>query len=199
MEFDSSLFKTLLETLISNNPGVLAAAIVTSEGLPIISIYHENVAEARFAALSATLHSVSNIYLNDMQKGEFQHFIIQSSLGYLILVALDDENLIIVSTDENVRLGLIFLSIRDIFSATGGFGKVAQDVLLKVFSIMSEKDLLTIKIERDTLTELFDEKALITDKQDGLPNIKPAVLLYCKSKGAIIEVKGNVVEIERVY
>ena len=198
MEFEPEIFKTFLETLISKNPGVLAAAIITHEGLPIVSIYHDDVAEARLAALSATLHSVSNIYLNDMQKGQFEHFVIQSTKGYLILVSLDDENIIIVSTDENIRLGLIFLSIREIFSASGGFGRISQDFILKIFSILNEKNLIQMTIEREELPDLFDENALTSD-ENGVPNIKPAVLLYCKSKGVVIDIKENKVDFEKVY
>jgi len=199
MEFEPEIFKNLLEDLISKNPGVLAAAILTSEGLPIVSIHHEDVEDARLAALSATLHSVSTIYLNDMQKGHFEHFVIQSSLGYLILVALDDANLIIVSADENVRLGLIFLSIREIFTAVGGFGRISQEFILKIFSIMTEKNVSELSIERKKLPELFDEEALMQDEEDGLPTIKPAVLLYCKSKGVLIDIKGSKIELEKVY
>ncbi len=199
MEFELDFFKNLLETLISKNPGVLAAAIVTNEGLPIVSIHHEEVEDARLAAISATLHSVSNIYLNDMHKGYFEHFVIESSKGYLILVSLDDQNLIITSTDENIRLGLIFLSIREIFSASGGFGRVSQDFILKIFSLLNEKNLNEMTIERKELSELFDKQALITDETDNLMTIKPAVLLYCQSKGIVIEIKENNVTFEKIY
>jgi predicted regulator of Ras-like GTPase activity (Roadblock/LC7/MglB family) len=200
MEFvEPDFFKSLLETLISKNPGVLAAAIVTHEGLPIVSIHHEDVEDARLAAISATLHSVSNIYLNDMRKGSFEYFVIESSKGFLVLVSLDDENLIIASTDENIRLGLIFLSIREIFSASGGFGRVSQDFIIKIFSLLNEKNVTQMTVERKELPNLFDEKALINDETDGLPTIKPAVFLYCKSKGVVIEIKESMVQFEKVY
>ena len=63
---------------------------------------------------------------------------------------------------------------------------------------MNEQNLTQITIDRDKLIENFDEAALLIS-ENTKTEIKPAVLLYCKSKGIIIELKENTVEFEKVY
>ena len=105
-------------------PGVIAAIIVSNEGVPIASMLPQDVDERRIAAMTATLLSLSKKAIKEMKKGDFDQFFIKGIEGYLLVMQAGPNAILLVSTTKDVRLGLIMLDCRRIcekIAKKGGF------------------------------------------------------------------------------
>ena len=97
----------ILKKLLANNPNITIAIIVSIEGLPILSIITSGSDETKISAMVATLLSLSNRAVKDMEMGEFKQLYIKGNDGYLLVFEAEPA-VLAVSTTENVELGLIF-------------------------------------------------------------------------------------------
>ena len=78
------------------------------EGLPILSILPRGYDETRISAMVATLLSLSERTVVDMEIGVFKQIFIKGVDGYLLI--FDAEPAVLaVSTTEKAKLGLVFL------------------------------------------------------------------------------------------
>ena len=93
-------------------PGVEALAIISAEGIPIMSMLPQGVDESRIAAMTATLLTLSKRAIVEMKKGNFNESYIKGSEGCLIIMQAGPNAILIVSTMDDVRLGLILLDCR---------------------------------------------------------------------------------------
>jgi len=101
-----------LKKLLAAIPEVKAAVIVSAEGLPIASALPRDVDETRIAAMTATLLSLSERVIIEMQKGDFDQLYIRGNDGYLLVLQAGPNAVLTVSVDKNVGLGLILLDCR---------------------------------------------------------------------------------------
>lgn len=112
---DYNHFDKFLKKLLSSIPGINGVAIVTTEGLPIISVLPRDIDEIRIAAMTAVLLSLAEIASTEMEKGVFEQLYIKGKEGYLIILQVGPNVILILSTTINVKLGLVFLEIKRIF------------------------------------------------------------------------------------
>ena len=99
---------------IPMGPGVEALAIVSVDGIPIVSMLPQGVDEKRIAAMTATLLTLSKKEIEEMKKGNFDWTCIKGSEGNLLIMQAGPNAILIVSTRYDVRLGLILLDCRRI-------------------------------------------------------------------------------------
>ncbi len=100
--------EAILKRILANNRDITLAIITTMEGLPILSILPRGYNETRIAAMVATLLSLSERSVVDMEIGVFKQIFIKGIDGYLLI--FDAEQAVLaVSTTENAKLGLVFL------------------------------------------------------------------------------------------
>ena len=105
--FESNL-EALLSMFLLKNPDVKAAAIITTEGLPIISTFPYYMNEGQIAATTATLLSLAQRAISEMEGGKFDELFIKGKEGYLILLKLGVNAVLMVSTNSDAQLGLLF-------------------------------------------------------------------------------------------
>ena len=80
--------------------------------MPIASALPPNVEEAKFAALTASMMSLTERFVVEMGKGDLDYLVIKSSDGYIIKSQAGPNAFLSVSTTITARLGLILLDIR---------------------------------------------------------------------------------------
>ncbi len=98
----------VLKKLIANNPSIRIATISSVEGLPILSLISDKHNETIISAMVATLLSLSEKAVMEMNIGEFKQLYIKGIDGYLLVFEAESA-VLAVSTTDNVKLGLIFL------------------------------------------------------------------------------------------
>ena len=98
----------ILKRLLKNNRDISLAIITSMEGLPIRSILPRGYNETRLSAMVATLLSLSERTVVDMELGVFKQIYIKGIDGYLLV--FDAEIAILaVSTTDKAKLGMIYL------------------------------------------------------------------------------------------
>ncbi|UCC18693.1 MAG: roadblock/LC7 domain-containing protein [Promethearchaeota archaeon] len=100
--------EVVLKKILASNRDITLAIITSMEGLPILSILPRGYNETRLAAMVATLLSLSERTVIDMDIGLFKQIYIKGIDGYL-LVFDAEEAVLAVSTTEKAKLGLVFL------------------------------------------------------------------------------------------
>lgn len=101
-----------LNKLLKSIPEIKAAAIVSAEGLPIALTLPSEIDEIEIAAMTATLFSLSERAIIEMQKGDFDQLYIRGSDSYILILQAGPNAILTVSADNDVRLGLILLDCR---------------------------------------------------------------------------------------
>ncbi|MFX1329282.1 MAG: roadblock/LC7 domain-containing protein [Promethearchaeota archaeon] len=100
--------EAVLKKLLSNNREIILAIITSMEGLPITSILPRGYNETRLSAMIATLLSLSERTVIDMEIGIFKQIFVKGLDGYLLI--FDAEIAVLaVSTTEKAKLGLVIL------------------------------------------------------------------------------------------
>ncbi|GAH16328.1 unnamed protein product [marine sediment metagenome] len=98
----------VLKKLLASNREITIAIITSMEGLPILSILPRKYNETRISAMVATLLSLSERTVIDMDIGIFKQIYIKGIDGYLLIFEAEPA-VLAVSTTEKAKLGLIFL------------------------------------------------------------------------------------------
>ena len=98
----------VLKRLFSNNPSITIATISSAEGLPILSILPRAFNETIISAMVATLLSLSDRAVMEMEIGEFNQLYIKGIDGYLLVFDATPAVLAVSATNK-AKLGLLFL------------------------------------------------------------------------------------------
>lgn len=99
--------ETVLKKLLASNRDITVAVITSMEGLPILSILPRGYNETRISAMVATLLSISERTVIDMEIGEFNQIYIKGLDGYLLVFEAEPA-VLAVSTTKKVKLGLVY-------------------------------------------------------------------------------------------
>jgi predicted regulator of Ras-like GTPase activity (Roadblock/LC7/MglB family) len=100
--------EAVLKRVLASNREITLAIITTIEGLPILSILPRGYNETRLSAMVATLLSLSERSVVDMDIGIFKQIFIKGLEGYLLIFNAE-QAVLAVSTTEKAKLGLVFL------------------------------------------------------------------------------------------
>ncbi|MHA1819556.1 MAG: roadblock/LC7 domain-containing protein [Promethearchaeota archaeon] len=111
MSKDDSL-KDILKELMSSVSNINGAAIVSVEGLPIESVLENDVDETRIAAMTAAILSLGERASQELDKGMLEQIYIRGEKGYILTMAAGQNAVLTLSTDKEIRLGLIFLECK---------------------------------------------------------------------------------------
>ena len=102
----------VLNDLQGSIPEIEACAIVSVEGLPIVSALPTDVDEAKVAAMTAAMLTLGEKAAMELGKGEFKQVIIEGKEGWLLAIQAGMNACLTVSTTSQAKLGLIFLDMK---------------------------------------------------------------------------------------
>jgi len=102
----------VLKNLLASIPEILAAAVVTPEGLPITAQLPAGVDETRIAAMTAAILSLGDRAAAELGKGMLEQVFVRGEKGYIFVMAAGDEAILTLSTTKDVKIGLIFLDAK---------------------------------------------------------------------------------------
>jgi predicted regulator of Ras-like GTPase activity (Roadblock/LC7/MglB family) len=102
-----NILKEVLKKLSNKSP-ILGAAILSVEGLPLVSHFHGRTEEVAVAAMVAGIHSAGEQTVRELRQGNLKSIIIQGNRGATLVISMPSDYLLAVTAPENARLGLIF-------------------------------------------------------------------------------------------
>lgn len=101
-----------LKTLNNASYGLEASMIVSADGLSIASALPDGMEEARISAMSAAMLSLSESITYELQKGSLEQVYIKGENGYVLLMSIAQKAVLTVFAEENIKLGLIILIMK---------------------------------------------------------------------------------------
>ncbi|MGY5853824.1 MAG: roadblock/LC7 domain-containing protein [Candidatus Thorarchaeota archaeon] len=102
----------VLNELQGSIPEIEACAIVSVEGLPIVSALPTDVDEAKVAAMTAAMLTLGEKAAIELGKGSLEQVNVKGVDGWLLVVQAGLNACLTVSTTANAKLGLIFLDMK---------------------------------------------------------------------------------------
>lgn len=92
----------------SNNTPILGAAILSVEGLPLVSNFQTGTEDVAVAAMVAGIHSAGEQTVRELKQGDLRSIIVEGDLGTTVILRVRGGYLLAITAPENVRLGLVF-------------------------------------------------------------------------------------------
>ena len=102
----------VLNELQGSIPEIEACAIVSVEGLPIVSALPTDVDEAKLAAITAAMLTLGEKAAVELGKGNLEQVNIKGVNGWILVVQAGMNACLTVSTTANAKLGLVFLDMK---------------------------------------------------------------------------------------
>lgn len=89
-----------------------AAAVVSSDGLPMASALPPHVEEDRLAAMSAALLTLGERAAEGLGRGMLGQVFIEGKDGYVVLMAAGPHAVLVVITSRRAKVGLVLFEMR---------------------------------------------------------------------------------------
>ncbi|MEM4735259.1 MAG: roadblock/LC7 domain-containing protein [Candidatus Thorarchaeota archaeon] len=104
--------ESVLSELQGSIPEIEACAIVSVEGLPIVSSLPAEVDEAKLAAITAAMLTLGEKAAAELGKGSLEQVNVKGQDGWILVVQAGLNACLTVSTTSNAKLGLVFLDMK---------------------------------------------------------------------------------------
>ncbi|MFX1532353.1 MAG: roadblock/LC7 domain-containing protein [Promethearchaeota archaeon] len=119
-----------LKKLVKAIPEVKAAMIVSTEGFPIATALSRGTDKIRMAGMTAALISIAERSVIEMAKGKFEQLFIRGKNGYILVLQMGPNAVLIISTTNKVKLRLVIHDIKENFSDFAKYTPLVPFILL---------------------------------------------------------------------
>jgi len=183
----------LFSKLIRAIPEIKAVVLVTAEGMPIASMVPQEVDDVKVSAMVSALLSISEQVIIDMKKGDFHQLNIKGSEGFILILQASPNEVLMISTTSDVRLGLLFLELNQTIGGILENNPIVEKALEDIRSFLEEQSIKELSIEKITLLDIFDDDVLYVSEIDGFPTLKPWLIIYLENNGIETKVQGDII------
>lgn len=111
---EKDLTNRLTETLRSfqtSTPGVLGAAVISSDGFAIASELPQSVEERRVAAMAAAMLALGEQTTSEFEHGRLERVFVEGADGYTIIMSAGPEAVLSTVARKDAKMGLVFLQM----------------------------------------------------------------------------------------
>jgi predicted regulator of Ras-like GTPase activity (Roadblock/LC7/MglB family) len=104
--------QSVLKNFETTTPDIEATAVVSTDGLVMASRLPADVEEERVGAMSAAILSLGERSGQELNRGDMQQVIVKGTQGYIVLMSVGSDAVLVTMTNEKVKLGLLFLELK---------------------------------------------------------------------------------------
>lgn len=108
----ADLLARALDEFLATSPDIEAAAVVSSDGLPMASALPPHVEEDRLAAMSAAILTLGERAAMGLGKGGLQQVFVEGGDGYVVLMAAGANAVLVAVTSQGAKVGLLLFEMR---------------------------------------------------------------------------------------
>lgn len=112
MFMNAQLIQLTLNELNSSSEDILASALISNDGLPIVTALSDDVDGDRVGGMTAALLSLGTRVTQELRCGKMNQVIVRGDEGYLLMLEADEEMVLVVTAKEDAKLGLILFQAR---------------------------------------------------------------------------------------
>lgn len=114
MPTNYSAIQSALQEFVTSVSNVQGASIMSPDGLAIASSLPAGMEEERVAAMSAAMLALGERIGRELSRGQIERILVEGEKGYAIVSSCTEDAVLIVLTDEKVKLGIINLEVRQL-------------------------------------------------------------------------------------
>lgn len=112
MAIDFGKLNSILQNFVSATPDIQGAALVTPDGLPLVSQLSGNLNEERVAAMSAAMLSLGERIASELSRGMTDRIFLEGESGYAVLTSCGDDALFLVMASKAAKQGVLMIEIK---------------------------------------------------------------------------------------
>lgn len=102
----------ILRSLRSASADIIGSAILTSDGFVIASQLPSEIDEEELSAMAATLLGAGERIATEVLSSELEQAFVRAPRGYMIVNSLTEHEVLVILTNQRVKLGMVFLESR---------------------------------------------------------------------------------------
>ncbi|MBC7373598.1 MAG: roadblock/LC7 domain-containing protein, partial [Frankiales bacterium] len=112
MQSRSERLDHAIHALLSQTPEIEAAAVVSFDGLPMVSALPPSMDEDRVAAMSAALLSLGERAAQGLGRGELSQVYIEGDAGTVFLISADNEAVLVAVAAKGAKAGMMLYEVK---------------------------------------------------------------------------------------
>lgn len=112
MFMNAQMVQLTLNELNASSDDILASALISNDGLPVVTALSPDVDGDRVGGMTAALQSLSSRVTQELRCGNLKQVIVHGDEGYLLMLHADEEMVLVVTAKEDAKLGLILFQAR---------------------------------------------------------------------------------------
>ncbi len=116
MPINYSSLQSALQEFVTSVSNVQGAAIISPDGLALVSSLPAGMEEERVAAMSAAMLALGERIGRELARGAIERLLVEGEKGYAIVSNCTEEAVLIVLTDDKAKLGVINLEIKQLIT-----------------------------------------------------------------------------------
>ena len=102
---------------LNTTQDINASAVVSVDGLSMVSAFAPGIDEDRIGALSAAMVSLGQRVAKEVLRGRLDHAIVHTDNGYMLFFQVNEEALLVMTTPVNAKLGLVLFAVQNTLPA----------------------------------------------------------------------------------
>ncbi|WP_312262976.1 roadblock/LC7 domain-containing protein [Candidatus Igneacidithiobacillus taiwanensis] len=106
------MLKSILSDLNGSSADIEASAVISTDGLTIVSLLSSEMDEDRVGAMAAAMLSLGDRTSLELARGELEQVMIKGDHGYVLLVHAGSDAVLTVIARKEAKLGLVFLDAK---------------------------------------------------------------------------------------
>lgn len=104
--------QAILRNFQANTPDVEATAVASTDGLVMASMLPAETEDDSVGAMSAALLSLGERGAEELKRGDVQQVFVKGEYGYIVLMNIGNDAVLITMTTEKIKLGILFLELK---------------------------------------------------------------------------------------
>ncbi|HMK60231.1 MAG TPA: roadblock/LC7 domain-containing protein [Dissulfurispiraceae bacterium] len=108
--------ETLLRQAQGSVPGLEASALVSMDGLIIVSSLPPDIEEDRVAAMTAAMLGLGERTADELSRGMLDQIYIKGPNGYVLIMAAGDNAVLTAIAGPEAKLGLLLVYLKKVVS-----------------------------------------------------------------------------------
>jgi predicted regulator of Ras-like GTPase activity (Roadblock/LC7/MglB family) len=102
----------ILRGLRSASPDIIGAAVVSIDGFIIASVLPSEIDEELVSGMAAAMLGVGERISTELMASVMEQVYVRSEKGYVVLNAVGTDSVLVVLTNKEAKLGLVFIEVK---------------------------------------------------------------------------------------
>lgn len=111
-QLQADAVRTRLRQVHAMNPELEAIAVISVEGVNMVTLMPTDANVASLSAMTAAMVGWGERIALELGRGNLDHLLIKGELGFVLMMSVNDEAVLTAVVNDEAKLGLLLLDMR---------------------------------------------------------------------------------------